>query len=670
MKGVWPIILFLFTYLHLNSQMITNRDSLKEVIDATNEETSKINALWNLGFSYAFVHQDSAIQYANEGLELSKKINYVLGEAYNSMVLSMALTLQGNYTSALQYGFRFLSIGERLRDSMLIARAYAALEICYREQEDYSEALKYVYKAEAITRTPAYRAYRPLILGDICVIYERLNRLDSALYYGLQSYNQIKNWSGIYLKLGTVYAKLGKPDSALFYYRAGIPYALEFFIYIDLVDIYNKMSELFQATGHIDSAIYYGNKSIIQEGGLSYSEGRIRAATHLANLYESLGEKDSTLKYYKLSLKLNQKLFDRQKIREAQGLAFNEKIHQQELQAQKEKENNRVKTYGLLGVAIVFLAIAFILWRNNYQKQKAKAKIEAAYAELKNTQAQLVQSEKMASLGELTAGIAHEIQNPLNFVNNFSDVNKELLIEMNEEIEKGNLNEVISIAKDVIDNEEKINHHGKRADAIVKGMLQHSRTSSGVKEPIDVNALVDEYLRLAYHGMRAKDKSFNAITKTDFDESIGKINVIPQDIGRVILNLINNALYAVDEKKKQVPPSPKGEEETASYKYEPIVTVTTKRLGPSLGRARAGTDGDRGKPDGYRVEIRVADNGNGIPKNVLDKVFQPFFTTKPAGQGTGLGLSLSYDIVTAHGGELKVETQEGERTTFTIYLPA
>jgi signal transduction histidine kinase len=258
--------------------------------------------------------------------------------------------------------------------------------------------------------------------------------------------------------------------------------------------------------------------------------------------------------------------------------------------------------------------------------------------ELKSAQSQLIQSEKMASLGELTAGIAHEIQNPLNFVNNFSDVNKELLEEMNGEIEKGNYDEVKIIAKDLTDNEEKINHHGKRADAIVKNMLQHSRSSSGAKEPIDINALADEYLRLSYHGLRAKDKAFNATMKTDFDESIGKINIIPQDIGRVILNLINNAFYAVDEKKKQ-----------NQNGYEPAVSVSTKK-----------TNG--------KVEIKVSDNGNGIPQKVLDKIFQPFFTTKPTGQGTGLGLSLSYDIVKAHGGELKVETKEGEGSVFSIQL--
>jgi signal transduction histidine kinase len=259
--------------------------------------------------------------------------------------------------------------------------------------------------------------------------------------------------------------------------------------------------------------------------------------------------------------------------------------------------------------------------------------------ELKSTQAQLIQSEKMASLGELTAGIAHEIQNPLNFVNNFSEVNEELLAEMKDELEKGNIDDAKAIANDAIENQQKILHHGKRADAIVKGMLQHSRSSSGVKEPTDINALADEYLRLAYHGLRAKDKSFNATMNTDYDQAIGNINVVPQDMGRVILNLINNAFYAVAERKEQV-----GEG------FEPTVSVSTKKSGD-------------------KVLISVKDNGNGIPQKILDKIFQPFFTTKPTGQGTGLGLSLSYDIVKAHGGELKVETKESEGSEFIILLP-
>ncbi|TMI96177.1 MAG: GHKL domain-containing protein [Bacteroidetes bacterium] len=283
---------------------------------------------------------------------------------------------------------------------------------------------------------------------------------------------------------------------------------------------------------------------------------------------------------------------------------------------------------------------AYARYEDFNKLEAAKQQVEKTLTDLKQAQTQLVQSEKMASLGELTAGIAHEIQNPLNFVNNFSEVSKELLDEMKTELETGNTEDAKDIADDVIQNLEKINHHGKRADAIVKSMLQHSRSSSGKKEPTDINALADEYLRLAYHGLRAKDKSFNAKFETEFDNSIGKVNIISQDIGRVLVNLINNAFYAVSERKKH---------ETNGY--EPTVEVLTKKTND-------------------KIEIKVKDNGNGIPQKVIDKIFQPFFTTKPTGQGTGLGLSLSYDIVTkGHGGELKVETKEGEGSEFIIQLP-
>jgi len=302
--------------------------------------------------------------------------------------------------------------------------------------------------------------------------------------------------------------------------------------------------------------------------------------------------------------------------------------------AHEEEENNKV-------ISAMKAQLEVEVAERTAELRKQKEELEITLHELKSAQTQLIQSEKMASLGELTAGIAHEIQNPLNFVNNFSEVNRELIAEMKHEINVGNMAEAKNIAKDIQDNEEKINYHGKRADAIVKSMLQHSRSSSGKKEATDINALADEYLRLAYHGLRAKDKSFNAKFQTDFDDRIAPINIVHQDIGRVLLNLINNAFYSVSEKQQQDIPG-----------YEPTITVTTKKIGES------------------RVEIRVADNGNGVPKKVLDKIFQPFFTTKPTGLGTGLGLSLSYDIIKrGHGGELKVETKEGEGAEFIIILP-
>ena len=362
----------------------------------------------------------------------------------------------------------------------------------------------------------------------------------------------------------------------------------------------------------------------------------------LAGLYDKMGDKTRSNESYKAFISLQDSLLADQSRFSAISFEAEQQMNEKELSITQLKSENEITSitrnfsFGIIVLVLLLLGVIYFRFKS---KQKANSVLEKTLSDLRFTQTQLIQSEKMASLGELTAGIAHEIQNPLNFVNNFSEVNIELIGEMKTEIENGNLEEVKAIANDIESNEEKINQHGKRADAIVKGMLQHSRSSSGAKEPTNINALADEYLRLAFHGLRAKDKSFNATMNTDFDETIGNVNIIPQDIGRVILNLITNAFYVVDEKKKLL-----------GQGFEPTVSVSTKML------------------DG-KVMISVKDNGNGIPPKIVDKIFQPFFTTKPTGQGTGLGLSLSYDIVKAHGGELKVETKEGEGTTFVILLP-
>ncbi|MES1216162.1 MAG: ATP-binding protein [Bacteroidota bacterium] len=317
-------------------------------------------------------------------------------------------------------------------------------------------------------------------------------------------------------------------------------------------------------------------------------------------------------------------------------------------QEKRDAEQKRIKNLqyftiaGLALLVIVILLIAMIQWRNNQQKKKANVllqqqnqKVESALTELKLTQASLIQSEKMASLGELTAGIAHEIQKPLNFVNNFSEVNNELIHEIASE---NDIREIRTIANDIRQNNEKIVFHGKRADAIVKGMLEHSRSGTGQKELTDINALADEYLRIAWHGLLAREKDVNVNTETDFDDRIGMVNIVPQDIGRVLLNLYNNAFYTVKQKATMT-----------TGAYQPMVKVTTRKVGD-------------------KSEIRVEDNGNGIPQNIRDKIFQPFFTTKPTGQGTGLGLSLAYDIIKANGGKIEVDSHDNKRTVFTITL--
>jgi signal transduction histidine kinase len=331
-----------------------------------------------------------------------------------------------------------------------------------------------------------------------------------------------------------------------------------------------------------------------------------------------------------------------------QHLLLSENKRIEAIEDERSEKVARWTNFGAITFSILIGVIALLLFRNVRQSRLAnsslieqKEKLQKTLDELKSTQSQLIQSEKMASLGELTAGIAHEIQNPLNFVNNFSEVNAELIEEAQREAGSGNQDTLNELLGDIKANSEKITFHGNRADAIVKSMLQHSRKTSAQKELTDINALCDEYLRLAYHGLRAKEKSFNAQFETDFDLSLPKVNVVSQDIGRVILNLINNAFYAVNERYKK-----EGKEG-----YVPQVKVSTRQVGD-------------------QIEITVTDNGGGIPPNIREKIFQPFFTTKPTGEGTGLGLSMSYDIITkGHGGKMEVVSKEGEGSSFILQIP-
>jgi two-component system NtrC family sensor kinase len=628
----------------------TNIDSLKHELTLAKEDTNKVRLLVGLSYLYYGPSADTGIAYAQRALDLAKKLNFERGILYAEGNLNLSLVLSGNYPLALDYSFKALSLAKKI-DPSAVPWAYSLVSWCYYYLGEYNTCLRYTLEGQKLSK--AWEL--PYGWRDLALVYHSLNQPDSALLYAKKAYEKLKDSlddGNIFNILGDAYAGRANYDSALFLYWNGVSVSLKNHIESNLIDNYNGIAGAYHATNNFDSAAWYSKKVLAEKIEKKYPIGLLKAANMLADIYGSQNKPDSSLKYLRIALTVKDSLFSREKTIAIQNVAFKEQEKQKEIEASELKYQNQLRMYSLLGGLIALLLIAGILLRNNRNKQKANAllqqqkeKVESTLTELKSTQAQLIQSEKMASLGELTAGIAHEIQNPLNFVNNFSEVNTELVGELKTELATGNIQQAIEIADNIKENEEKINHHGKRADAIVKGMLQHSRSSSGVKEPTDINALADEYLRLAYHGLRAKDKDFNATMKTDYDEIIGNIKIIPQDIGRVILNLITNAFYAVTEKKKSAPGD-----------YEPTVTVSTRLVVPPSG-------GQRG------AEIKVQDNGNGIPQKVLDKIFQPFFTTKPTGEGTGLGLSLSYDIVKAHNGELKVETKEGEGSQFIIQLP-
>jgi len=496
-------------------------------------------------------------------------------------------------------------------------------------------------------------------LSGMAYIHLKNNELDSALINMVKSNSippELYNYDGysdmIYID-GTIKLKSEQFEEAKNAFLKGAHDAFRQSYVVGRATNNLGLSMVYRQLNIPDSSLYYGKTSLgilrrIREIQLF----DIDIATAYENLYQHFlrfDQPDSAFIYLELAHQERAILTD-QKI--ANLAAFQQVLLERErrvniLEKEKIEIQSRNRTYAMLTGLVVFVLIGLILYRSNRQKQKAnmllakqKDEIQSTLTKLKATQAQLIQSEKMASLGELTAGIAHEIQNPLNFVNNFSEVSKELLIEMKEELANGSKEEAEAIADDLIQNLDKINHHGKRAASIVKGMLQHSRSSSGHKELTDLNVLADEYLRLSYHGLRAKDKTFQADFKMDLDPHLPRINVNSQDIGRVLLNLINNAFYAVSSKALS----------TKESGYKPEVIVTTGKHSNA-------------------VAVSIRDNGDGIPANIKGKIFQPFFTTKPPGEGTGLGLSLSFEIIKAHGGEILLDTNEALGTTITVSLP-
>ena len=583
----------------------------------------------------------------------TRKLNYLKGLATSLTQLADLYRDYGEDGQALENYQAALDILYKSKDTSELFNVLAAVGGFYYSRHNTAKALEYYNKLIEICARQskpyhnAGAAYKwiGMTYSDSNDYGNALENFEKSLHL-FDSARDIYETADVLNEIGSVHNKQKHFEEAIRYHSRtvriadslnwqGMKPVWQYFLALDYYGLknYNKAKEI------NDPALIGFKKQWFDVKMTSKME-------LLASQIDSArGDGSGAYAHYKEYVSLNEKLKGEEIRKEAQKVKFQSEFDKQKSeQEKKDAITNRTRNlqYMVIGA---FLLLGIFLLYGYVQKNKDKKRIEKAYGELKSTQAQLIQSEKMASLGELTAGIAHEIQNPLNFVNNFSEVNKELVDELQQELKAGKIDDAIAISNDIRDNEEKINHHGKRADAIVKGMLQHSRSSTGLKEPTDINALADEYLRLAYHGLRAKDKSFNATMKTNFDENIGNINIIPQDIGRVILNLITNAFYAVAEKKKEGSPG-----------YEPTVSVSTM-LSLSGGEGRG------------EAIIKVKDNGNGIPQKVLDKIFQPFFTTKPTGQGTGLGLSLSYDIVKAHGGELKVETKENEGTIFIISLP-
>ena len=637
-----------------------------------------------------------AFELSRESLEMARAISYPKGIAEAARSLGLCYLRLGKNDEAMPLLNEALVLFQSLNDLSGQAVIYEYMGVVHRNQGEFGIALDLLFNAISISQGEGNRENEAIHHYQVGVTYKYLGNFEKALdslYTSISIHRE--NANRFYPSypihiIGSIYFENGDYAKALEYYREALDLRREFHDKLGEAGSQDSMGYTFFKLKDYPQAIGYCSQGLAISRTTGDKRSEANALQHLAEIYEQAGDTPQAILCSNDSMEIRKVTGDKRGVAEIllfkAGLPGQDRMLVQEwirgaLQIAEEIQSPDIQSrahYGLynyyqqegqykeaieqlelhfglekelqknsISQKILNLEISYkaeetrkeadaVKQRNkeltelNTAIQKQKQQLEKALVELQSAQAQLIQSEKMASLGELTAGIAHEIQNPLNFVNNFSEVSKELLDEMKTEIDSGNTEEAKEIAGDVIQNLEKILHHGKRADGIVKGMLQHSRSSTGVKEPVDINELADEYFRLAYHGFRARDRSFNVIMKNDYDETIGKVSIIPQDIGRAILNLITNAFYAVSEKKAGQPDG-----------FEPTVTVSTRR-----------------KED--KVLISVKDNGDGIPPKVLDKIFQPFFTTKPTGLGTGLGLSLSYDIVKAHGGQLTVETKCSE----------
>jgi len=651
---IFKILIFLFLPITVTAQK-SRLDSLSSQLK-TNSSYEQLDKLVRQLITSP--NGDSiATKFVNEQLIHAKKAEDLKQEAKFILLLSIINTESDNYSMALQNCVDGVRISKSLNDTYYLSRFFRRLGLIYAYEKDHKKSGLYFRLALEATVLKRDTALILNIYSSLETHYVVLKKLDSARYFAELEYklaNSLKNEPiknnaiiSSLMDLGEVENALNRPDSALFYYLQVIRFKDYHHFTANAPGFFEKnIAATYLKLGQLDSAKKYALIGYQKTSANKNYGWMAEAAETLSKAYEG-NDYPKSLFYYKAAVGARDTLNSGMRTQRFQAEENREKQIEEEFKKSAAAYQAKVRVYSVITILAFLSIVSFILLVAYRKQQKGnkllksqKLEIEAALLKLQATQQQLIQSEKMASLGELTAGIAHEIQNPLNFVNNFSEVSVELTQELKHELKSGNTEEAVAIADDLEQNLGKINHHGKRADAIVKGMLQHSQLGSGTKEPVNINSLADEYMRLAYHGLRAKDKDFNVELITSYDEKLPKVNMVPQDMGRVMLNLFNNAFYAVNQKLR-----------TAGAGYKPEVAVTTSA-------------------ENGHVIIGIKDNGIGIPDAIKEKIMQPFFTTKPTGEGTGLGLSLTYDmVVKGHGGTLEIVSKEGEGSEFIVKLP-
>jgi signal transduction histidine kinase len=642
-KGVFLFLILAWSGIgFLQAKSISfEKDSIKRLIGDEKNDLKKIDVLLALGY----IMSDSSVFFLEKARKMAIKYDKSELQALATYKIGIYKIRTGDILDGTAVLQELLAEAEKYNSSFMRALAIHGISKAYLFINDYDQALSFQRKSKSLLQSAEGLNKHELWLEinlDLGETYLYSDQVDSASLILEPVFESISNnrWKKTYsIFMSELYIRQGKTDKGLTMAYENFSWANDNANQYGFAWACNSFARSFSYLGKPDSVIKYSILAVEAAKGSQNTLVNTQSLRRLTELYDSIDEKQA-YKYLKELIQLSEDLYGYDKVNELQKTVFKEQQKLRDAENLQKERENRTRMGVLIIGLLVLILVAIVLLRSNLLRKKTNQILQKALENLKAAQSQLIQSEKMASLGELTAGIAHEIQNPLNFVNNFAEVNSELIAEMKGELHNGNIEEARKVADNIDENEKKISYHGRRADGIVKSMLQHSRHNSGKKELTDLNALADEYLRLAYHGLRAKDKSFNAKFDAQLDPTLEKISVVPQEIGRVMLNLINNSFYSVSEKRA-----------TADDAYEPTVTVSTKMLD-------------------CKVEIRIEDNGDGMPEELKEKIFQPFFTTKPTGQGTGLGLSMSYDIITkVHGGQLSVESEPGEGATFIIVLP-
>jgi two-component system, NtrC family, sensor kinase len=660
------------------------------------KDTAYFNLKNNLGFYYANNYPDSAILLLEGIPEQVQKIKYYRGEVETYKIIGTSYQTKGDFEEARKF-FEISSqkAKEHNLDDLLAANE-SNIGITYINQGNYAEALGYFYKA----LKSAEKYQNDLVIGgiwnNIGTVHFFQNKIDESIrdYEKMLSIaikgGDINGELIAYGNIGESYQEKKEYDKALVNFKYALDLAkkskdvaMQISASKNLGSLYSKMDNPDLAISNLQFAYQLANESgnrpsmckvlielannLEKKQDYELALEKAKSASNLANemgqsqlirdsnevlskIYQKTGDWQNALISYKRFKSYSDTINNIESEKAAIRLNAEFIYSKKELEYQKKVLQQRWLIFSGLAA---FLTLCVIVWLVNRNRNRArrsngllrsqneainnqKLVLEDTLSQLKNTQKQLIQSEKMASLGELTAGIAHEIQNPLNFVNNFSKVSKELLDELKEELKNKNWEEVNAIIADVDGNLKIINEHGTRASNIVKGMLQHSRNSPGKSEITDINELTSSAAKLSYQGHLASNKTFNALFEIKLGENIPSISFVNQDISRVILNLTNNAFQAVEEKQL-----------LDLEGYRPKIEVMTEKKNA-------------------QIHITIKDNGMGIPEEIKDKIFHPFFTTKPSGKGTGLGLSLAYDIAKAHGGEIKLNSVPGEGSEFVL----